>query len=105
MNSIQTEEAQDTMSVYLDREYTSNLSRAISPTDKDYSSLEEGNFDNDIDVYSFSVEGLTDQYSDDDEDFEIYKENSKIAFKQTISYISEIKLVFDYPQASLPPIA
>ena len=73
MNSVQIGEVQDTMSVQLDREYTSNLSRAISPSDRDYSSLEEENFDTDIDVHSFSVEGLTDQYSDDDDNFEVYK--------------------------------
>ena len=78
MNIIQTEEVQDTMSVYLDREHTSRLSGAVSPSDRDYSSLEEEDFDNDVDICSFFIEGLSDQYSDDedDDDFEIHKGNS-----------------------------
>merc|ERR1712030_73621 len=104
VNIVQAEETQDTMSVYMDRGHTSRLSGAVSPSDRDYSSLEEEDFDNDVDICSFFIEGLSDRYSDDedDDDFEIHKGSNEIAPKQTISYISEIKLVFDYPQTNLP---
>ena len=104
MNIIQTEEVQDTMLVHLDRGHTSRLSRAVSPSDRDYSSLEEEDFGNDIDICSFFIEDPSDRHSDDEDNdvFEIHKGGNDTAPKQTVSYISEIKLVFNYPQTSLP---
>merc|ERR1712030_172879 len=104
VNIVQAEETQDTMSVYMDRGHTSRLSGTVSPSDRDYSSLEEENFDNDVDIYSFSLEEVSDRYSGDmdDDDFGIHKKVNETTSTQTISYISEIKLVFNYPQPDPP---
>ena len=93
------------MSVQVEEVHTSPISRAISPTDRDYSSLEEEDPDpyTEADIFTFSVEGLNNPYSSSDEDARICGADTMTAPKQMISFISEIKLVFNYPQNASPP--
>ena len=100
------------MSVQVEEFPTSLLSRARSPMD--YSSLEEEEPDSctDTEVFSFSVEGIDSPYNSSDDDAIIAMDSSHnsrtdviIAPKQKISFISQITLVFDYPQIATLPTA
>ena len=93
------------MAVQVEQFHSSPIARAISPTDRSYSSLEEEEEDSytDVDIHSLSVERWDDHYSNNDEDTEVYKADTTIPPKQMVSFISEIKLAFDYPQSKTTP--
>ena len=90
------------MSVQVEEFPTSPLSRARSPTDRDYSSLEEEEPDSytEADIFSFSVEGLDSPYNSSDEDAIISGADIMTAPKQRISFISQMTLIFYYPQSA-----
>ena len=105
VNIVQTEEAQETMSVQVEEFHTSPISRAVSPTDRDYSSLEEEepDYHTEADIFSLSMETSDNPYNSSDDDTRICGADTMTAPKQMISFISEIKLVFNYPQNASPP--
>ena len=93
------------MSVQVEEFHASPISRAISPTDRDYSSLEEEepDYHTEADIFSLSVETSDNPYNSSDDDTRICGADTMTAPKQMISFISEIKLVFNYPQSASPP--